>query len=369
ATEIKDRWEAQHQEYQETIERELAAKDSEADQARQQFLAEIADLGKKLDDQTLTHESLLRQNQDLQADLQRVKESADQSTKTRDAVELAKREMSTQLREAEISAESLRKAVDDYKATADRHEKKAGALQETVRARDLELTQLGRKLQRTERRLEEVMAQAAYHLDARNRLDSENVELREKLEQACGQLGDAQTTVRDLGNLGRTAKADSDSMRRVEREAAQQIQELEQSRLALSAALRTAQQDFEEKQNELVDLDRSFGAVQDELESMHSQLLTAERERNEAVESLASLKEQLSTERSMRGNNEELTNELSEKLEEMRERLASYESTVQEAADQKRYADKVVGGARAETRELRESLEDSIRARNAAEDR
>ncbi|KAJ1934584.1 hypothetical protein EC988_008763, partial [Linderina pennispora] len=153
------------------------------------------------------------------------------------------------------------------------------------------------------------------------------------------------------------------------RAAHQQIQELEQSRLALSAALRTAQQDFEDKQSELVDLDRSFGAIQDEMAAQHAQLLTAERERNEAVESLASLKEQLVSERSLRGNNEELSNELSEQLEEMRERLASYESTVQEAQDHKRYADKVVGSARAETRELRESLDESLRARNAAEDR
>ncbi|KAJ1954806.1 class II myosin, partial [Linderina pennispora] len=214
AIEVKQRWEQQHQEFQESIQKELAQKDQENEQARQQLLAEIAELGSKLDEQAILHERLQRESDERASELERARESADQSTKTRDAVEQAKRE-------AEIHAESLRTAVADYKATAARHEQKATQLQDTVRSRDLELTQLGRKLQRTERRLEEVMAQAAYHLDARNRLDSENVELREKLELALR----GSPTTRDLSNVPGKAAGSDESMRA----AHQQIQELEQS--------------------------------------------------------------------------------------------------------------------------------------------
>ncbi|KAJ2010845.1 hypothetical protein IWW57_006807, partial [Coemansia sp. S610] len=259
--EVKARGEAQHKEIQDKLLQEVAAKEAQAEEARRQLLAEVADLGKRLDAETSEREKSDQAKATAEAELQRLKAAADSSSRVRDEAEGARREANARLLQAEADAEALRRAVDDYKALADRHERKAGAQLETITARDLELAQLGRKLQRVERRLEEVMAQAAYHLDARNRLDSENVELREKLDEAYRQQGNTEDLSRGLSN------ADSSALvRRAEAQAAERIHAAEESRLALTQALHAAQREVEDKQHELVDLDRSFGSLQDELE-------------------------------------------------------------------------------------------------------
>ncbi|KAJ2394209.1 class II myosin, partial [Coemansia sp. RSA 2603] len=288
AQEIKARWEAQHKEIQDKLHQEMSSAEEKAEESRRQLLGEVSALGDKLEAEIAARERAERERDQASAEIQRVKQAADSSTRVREEVEQAKRELNAKLREAEVEAESLHKAVDDYKAMADRHERRSNSLQETLKSRDLELTQLGRKTQRTERRLEEVMAQAAYHLDARNRLDGENVELREKLEEAYRQLGDAADTSRSLGNTGRSSAA-----RQMDAQAEEQLRALEDSRQALTSALHAAQREVEEKQHELIDLDRSFGTLQDELERSHAALIAAERERNESRDALTSLKEQL----------------------------------------------------------------------------
>ncbi|KAJ2246822.1 class II myosin, partial [Coemansia sp. RSA 455] len=247
AQEVKARGEAQHKEIQDKLLQEVQAKEAQAEDARRQLLQEVADLGKRLDAETSEREKAERAKAAADAELQRLRLAADSSSRVRDEAEGARREASTRLLQAEADAEALRRAVDDYKALADRHERKAGAQLETITARDLELTQLGRKLQRVERRLEEVMAQAAYHLDARNRLDSENVELREKLDDAYRQQGSADDLSRGLSNA-----ADSSALvRRAEAQAAERVHAAEESRLALTQALQAAQREVEDKQHEL----------------------------------------------------------------------------------------------------------------------
>ncbi|KAJ2738381.1 hypothetical protein GGI20_006283, partial [Coemansia sp. BCRC 34301] len=238
AQEVRARGEVQHKEIQEKLLQEVAAKEAQAEEARRQLLQEVADLGKRLDAETSGREKADQARTSAEAELQRVKLAADSSSRVRDEAEGARREASTRLLQAEADAEALRRAVDDYKALADRHERKAGTQLETINARDLELTQLGRKLQRVERRLEEVMAQAAYHLDARNRLDSENVDLREKLEEAYRTQGDTR------GLDSAVVVADSSALiRRVEAQAAERVHAAEESRLALTQALHAAQRE------------------------------------------------------------------------------------------------------------------------------
>ncbi|KAJ2726143.1 class II myosin [Coemansia sp. Benny D115] len=366
AQEVKARWETQNKEIRDKLHQEMADKEAKFEESRQQLLAEVAELGEKLNAETSARERAEREHSQVAAEMLRVKQAADSSTRVREEVEAAKREINGKLREAEIENEALNKALDDYKALADRHERKSTALQESLQSRELELTQLGRKNQRTERRLEEVMAQAAYHLDARNRLDSENVELREKLDDLYRQLGSTEDAARGLGNIG-AASGRTSAMRQIELQAEERVRALEESRQALSSALQAAQREVEDKQHELVDLDRSFGTLQDELERSHASVLSAERERNEARDALARLKEQLSSERALRGNNEELSNDLSRKLENMRETLATYESSIIDASNEREHAVKIAATARAEAADARAALEEAIRARDAAE--
>ncbi|KAJ2599121.1 class II myosin [Coemansia sp. RSA 1721] len=363
AQEIKSRWETQHKEIQDKLHQELAAAETKAEEGRRQLLSEVSALGEKIEAETSARERAERERDQANAELQRVQQAADSSTRVREEVELAKRELNAKLQEAEIEAETQRKAVDDYKSMSERHERRATSIQETLQSRDLELTQLGRKMQRTERRLEEVMAQAAYHLDARNRLDSENVELREKLEEAYRQIGNAADSSRSLGNGGGRGSA----ARNFDSQIEDQLRTLEDSRQALTSALHAAQREVEEKQHELIDLDRSFGSLQDELERSHASLISAERERNEARDALTSLKEQLASERALRGNNEELSNDLSEKLQSLRETVATYETSLRDAADERMHAEKVAATARAEAADARSALDDAVRARDDAE--
>ncbi|KAJ2449543.1 class II myosin, partial [Coemansia sp. RSA 2424] len=362
AQEVKARGEAQHKEIQDKLLQEVAAKEAQAEDARRQLLAEVADLGARLDAETSEREKADQARADAEAELQRVRLAADSSSRVRDEVEGARREASARLLQAEADAEALRRAVDDYKALADRHERKAGAQLETITARDLELAQLGRKLQRVERRLEEVMAQAAYHLDARNRLDGENVELREKLEEAYRQQGDAGAVSRGLSS------ADSSALvRRAEAQAAERVHAAEESRLALTQALHAAQREVEDKQHELVDLDRSFGALQDDLEAARQALLGAERDRDDARDALGGLRAQLAAERSLRGSNEGQAAELSERLDAMRETLATYDASMRDVADERLHADNIASSARAEARDALEALADAVRARDSAD--
>ncbi|KAJ2262172.1 class II myosin [Coemansia sp. RSA 376] len=363
AQEVKARGEAQHKEIQDKLLREVAAKEAQAEDARRQLLQEVADLGKRLDAEASEREKADRARAAADAELQRLRLAADSASRGRDDADAARRDASARLLQAEADAEALRRAVDDYKALADRHERKAGAQLETITARDLELTQLGRKLQRVERRLEEVMAQAAYHLDARNRLDSENVELREKLDDAYRQQGSADDLSRGLSNA-----ADSSALvRRAEAQAAERVHAAEESRLALTQALQAAQREVEDKQHELVDLDRSFGSLQDELEAARSALLGAERDRDDARDALSGLRAQLAAERSLRGSNEGQAAELSDRLDAMRETLATYEASMRDAADERQHADNVAASARAEARDALDALADAVRARDAAE--
>ncbi|KAJ1771670.1 class II myosin [Coemansia sp. RSA 1843] len=366
--EIKARWESQHKEIQDKMHQEMTEKEVQVEQSRKQLLDEIEALGERLNHEVSERERAQREKEQIEGEIQRVKQDASSSTRVREEVESAKRELGARLRETEIETEALRKAAENYKVLADRHEKKSNTLQDSLQTRDMELAQLGRKHQRSERRLEEVMAQAAYHLDARNRLDSENVELRERLEDAYRQLGSAEDTTRELSSIGRRPGASSDTIKKLEAQAEERIRALEESRQALAASLQAAQRDAEEKQNELVDLDRSFGKLQDELEGAHTSLLHAQRERDEARDALNSLKEQLATERSLRGNNEELSNELSGKLEAMRESLAQYESDAREARDEREHLVRVAQNARAETREAQADMDEAVKARDAAED-
>ncbi|KAJ2553559.1 class II myosin [Coemansia sp. RSA 1933] len=366
--EIKARWETQHKEIQDKMHQEMSEREAQSEQSRKQLLGEIEVLGEKLNLEVSERERAQRERDQIEAEIQRVKMEATSSTRVREEVETAKRELGARLRETEVETEALRKTAEDYKVLADRHEKKSNTLQDSLQSRDMELAQLGRKHQRGERRLEEVMAQAAYHLDARNRLDSENVELRERLEDAYRQLGSAEDATRELSSIGRRPGASSDTIMKLEAQAEERIRALEESRQALTASLQTAQRDAEEKQNELVDLDRSFGKLQDELEGAHTSLLHAQRERDEAKDALNSLKEQLSTERSLRGNNEELSNELSGKLEAMRESLAQYESDTREARDEREHLVRVAQNARAEMREAQADMDEAVRARDAAEE-
>ncbi|KAJ2864287.1 class II myosin [Coemansia aciculifera] len=360
--EVKARGEAQHKEIQDKLLQEVAAKEAQAEDARRQLLAEVADLGKRLDAETSERERSDQAKAAAEAELQRLRLAADSSSRVRDEAEGARREASARLLQAEADAEALRRAVDDYKALADRHERKAGAQLETITARDLELTQLGRKLQRVERRLEEVMAQAAYHLDARNRLDSENVELREKLDEAYRQQGNAEDLSRGLSNVDSSAL-----VRRAEAQAAERVHAAEESRLALTQALQAAQREVEDKQHELVDLDRSFGSLQDELEAARAALLGAERDRDDARDALSGLRAQLAAERSLRGSNEGQAAELSDRLEAMRETLATYEASMRDAADERQHADNVAASARAEARDALDALTDAVGARDSAE--
>ncbi|KAJ2783688.1 class II myosin [Coemansia interrupta] len=353
AQDVKARWEAQHAEMQDRLHREMAAAEQTAEDSRRQLLAEVAALGGKLEAEAAARERAERERDQAGAELQRVQQAADSSTRVRAEVEQAKRELNAKLHAAEADAEALRTAVADYKALADRHERRGAGLQETLKARDLELTQLGRKTQRTERRLEEVMAQAAYHLDARNRLDGENVELREKLDDAYRQLGAADDASRGLASAGRSSAA-----RAMDAQTQAQVRALEDSRQALTSALHAAQREVEDKQHELVDLDRSFGALQDELERSHAALLAAERERNEARDALAAAREQLAAEQS---------NDLGAKLEHLRATLATYEASLRDAADERAHAEKVAATARAEAADARGALQDAEQARDAAE--
>ncbi|KAJ1721948.1 class II myosin [Coemansia erecta] len=363
ARDIKARWEAQHAEMQARLHAEMAAAEGRAEDSRRQLLADVDALGARLEAEAAARERAERERDQAGAELQRLQQAADGSARVRSEAEQARRELAAKLREAEVEAEALRKAVADYTALADRHERRGGGLQQTLEARDRELTQLGRKAQRTERRLEEVMAQAAYHLDARNRLDGENVELREKLDDAYRRLGDsaaaaasATDSARALGSPGAGAQ-----------QADAQLRALEDSRQALAAALHAAQREVEDKQHELVDLDRSFGALQDELERAHAALLAAERERNEARDALAGAREQLAAERAQRGSNEERSADLGSRLEHLRAALAACEASLGDAADERAHAEKVAATARAESADARGALAEAERARDAAE--
>ncbi|KAJ2848496.1 class II myosin [Coemansia brasiliensis] len=363
AQEVKTRLETQHREMQDRLHGELEAKDTQAEEARQKLLQEVQELGERLERVTADSERAQREKEQAQSELQRAQQAASSSTRGRDEAEDARRELGTRLQAAEAETEALRKAVEDYHVQADRHEKRANTLQDTLQARELELAQSARKLQRSERRLEEVMAQAAYHLDARNRLDSENVELREKLDDAYRQLGRADLAPRSIGS----APANG-TLRKLEAQAEERVRALEDARQALAASLQAAQREAEEKQNELVDLDRSYGALQDELAAAHASLLSAERERDDARDALAQLKEQLTSERALRGNNEELSNSLSERVEAMRDALASADASARDAAEQRAHAERVAAAARAEASEAQAARDEAISARDAAEE-
>ncbi|KAJ2610710.1 class II myosin [Coemansia sp. RSA 1365] len=365
AQEVKTRLETQHKEMQDKLHQELAAKDTQAEESRKQLLQELKTLGERLDQEVADRERADREKSQLDAELQRAQQAADSSTRVRDEAEDARRELSSRLQKAEVDAEALRKAVEDYQVLADRHEKRANTLHDSLQERDMELAQVSRRLQRSERRLEEVMAQAAYHLDARNRLDGENVELREKLDDAYRQLGRADTTSR---SLGASDTPSGGAVRKLEAQAEERIHALEDARQSLAASLQAAQREAEDKQHELIDLDRSFGLLQDELAASHASLLAAERERDEARDTLASLKEQLESERSLRGNNEELSNSLSAKLEALREALASAEGSARDASEQRDHIQKLVEAARAEAGEAQAARDEAVAERDAAEE-
>ncbi|KAJ2683483.1 hypothetical protein H4R19_006994, partial [Coemansia spiralis] len=217
-----------------------------------------------------------------------------------------------------------------------------------------------RKLQRSERRLEEVMAQAAYHLDARNRLDGENVELREKLDDAYRQLGRADTAPR-------SAAAPSGAMLKLEAQAEERIRDLEDARQALAASLQAAQREAEDKQHELVDLDRSFGQLQDELAAAHASLLAAERDRDDARAALDRQIAQLHSERELHGGHEERSTALSVKVDTLREALASADASARDAADHRDHAEKRAAASRAEAADAQAARDEAIAARDAAE--
>ncbi|KAJ1735398.1 class II myosin [Coemansia biformis] len=360
AHEVKARLEAQHKEVQSKLHDELAAKDAQAEGGRQKLLQEVQDLGARLEREVADRERAEREKAQAEAELQRAQQTANSATRGRGEAEEARRELVPRVQKAEADAEALRKGLEDYQVLADRHEKRANTLNDTLQARDMELAQAGRKLQRSERRLEEVMAQAAYHLDARNRLDSENVELREKLDDAYRQLGRADTAPRGLA-------APNGAMRKLEAQAEERVRDLEDARQALAASLQAAQREAEEKQHELVDLDRSFGQLQDELAAAHASLLGAERERDEARDKLGRLTDQLASERTLRGDHEERTSTLGTKVEALREALASADASARDAAAQRDHAEKRAGASRAEAADALAARDEAVTARDAAE--
>ncbi|KAJ2801579.1 class II myosin, partial [Coemansia helicoidea] len=256
---------------------------------------------------------------------------------------------------------ALRKAVEDYHVLADRHEKRANTLADSLQARDMELTQVTRKLQRSERRLEEVMAQAAYHLDARNRLDGENVELREKLDDAYRQLGRADSAPRSV------AAASGGAMLKLEAQAEERIRDLENARQALAASLQAAQREAEDKQHELVDLDRSFGQLQDELATAHASLLAAERDRDDARAARDRLTAQLDSERALRSGHEDRSTSLGAKVDALRDALASADASARDAAEQREHAEKRAAASRAEVADIQSARDEAVAARDAAE--
>lgn len=354
--EVGARAETQHREIQEKLHKELADKETKAEEARQQLLKELAALGERLETETSERERTERENAETKSELDRARQAAESSTKVREAVEAARRELGTKLRDAEVDSESLRAAVADYRALADRHEKRAAGLQDTVQARDLEMTQVSRKLQRSERRLEEVMAQAAQHLDARNRLDSENVELREQLDEAYRRMGTSSAYSGRSRALASSGQQGADG-----------VDALEESRQALTQALHAAQREAEEKQNELVDLDRSFGALQDELASAQAALQSSRIERDEARETVTSLRNELTSERARRGTDEAKSGELNRRIEALEEELADREASLREAGDDRDHAEKIGATSRAEARDALDALRDAEQSRDAAE--
>ncbi|KAJ2785897.1 class II myosin [Coemansia javaensis] len=369
AHEVKARLEAQHKEVQDRLHRELAAKDAQAEDARLKLLQEVQDLGARLEREAADRERADRERAEAAAELQRAQQAASSATRGRSDAENARRELGARLQAAEVDAEALRKAVEDYQVQADRHEKRANTLSDTLQARDMELAQAARKLQRSERRLEEVMAQAAYHLDARNRLDSENVELREKLDDAYRQLGRADTAPRSLGAAGSGSGSGSSpgAVRRLEAQAEERVRDLEAARQALAQSLQAAQREAEERQHELVDLDRSFGLLQDELAAARAALLAAERERDSARADLARLGERLESERELRGGHEERSSALGARVEALREALASADASARDAAAQRDAADQRAAAARADAADAAAARDDAVAARDAAE--
>ncbi|KAJ2764221.1 hypothetical protein IWQ57_005249, partial [Coemansia nantahalensis] len=361
AHDVKARLEAQHKEIQDKLHSELAAKDAQAEDARQALLAELKELGARLEREAADRTRAEREKAQAEAELLRAQQTANSATRGRGEAEEARRELVARTQASEADAEALRKAVEDYHVLADRHEKRANTLADSLQARDMELTQVTRKLQRSERRLEEVMAQAAYHLDARNRLDGENVELREKLDDAYRQLGRADSAPRSV------AAASGGAMLKLEAQAEERIRDLENARQALAASLQAAQREAEDKQHELVDLDRSFGQLQDELATAHASLLAAERDRDDARAARDRLTAQLDSERALRSGHEDRSTSLGAKVDALRDALASADASARDAAEQREHAEKRAAASRAEVADIQSARDEAVAARDAAE--
>ncbi|KAJ1654513.1 class II myosin [Dispira simplex] len=273
AEELKRNFEQQQTDFRQRLEAELQAKEQQTEESRRLLLKEVNLLGERLDEELAAKMELLKLKQKLEAELAELASTMDHSAKSKSDLERAKKLAESELRNLQVQLETERKAKVDLEELAKRHEKKSSGLQTQLEHLETRFETLERTRRQIEKRLDEVTIEAAAHLDSRNRLQDTVKKLKAELGAVQSQLSEASEARSTLEKAREAGNSELEYLKtRVKQDMESRLENLEESRRALMAALRLAEQESEDKQHQMASLETLRNDLQSEVDQLKERL-------------------------------------------------------------------------------------------------
>ncbi|PVU97471.1 hypothetical protein BB559_002021 [Furculomyces boomerangus] len=288
AEEIKRRWEEQQEEFRKRVEAEVDAKSLVIEESRKLLLEEINALGEKLDEESAARAEAQLRVARLNEEIESLKDLAEVAERSvGEEKDTIIQNLQSDLLKERVKVEVNAKALQDYEALATRHEQKSNNLQSKTEKLELELDAATRAKKQLERKVEEITAEAGFHLDSRNKLEAKNLVLQKEMNQLQGFIKEKDEKIAELEHELSQHTNELVSMRSIAKESTEakeainaSVEQLEETISSLKAALRVSQQDVQSKEAELNELDVSFGNLQSELMGAHASISELQAERD-----------------------------------------------------------------------------------------
>ncbi|OMJ19992.1 Myosin type-2 heavy chain 1 [Smittium culicis] len=375
AEEIKSRWQDQQAEFRSKVEAEVDAKLLLVEESKKLLVEEIKELEAKLNQESLEKSEAIMKATQLSQDVSSLKESID--TTQRGFAEVNDntiKKLQDEIRDLKIELEVSKKSLDDYQALSSRHEKKSNDLMTKHDNLELENESNKRSIKQLERRVEEITAEAAFHLDSRNKLENKNIALQKEYNISLSDLKNLHSRNKDLeAEMQNLHKELSDLQEMYEKENSEKkatdenILNLEETIDTLKSALSLAQQDAEEKQSQLSELDISFGNIQADLMEAEKRVSELQKERDEALTKLDDISNKLENE--IQKTEQLISHEevLVQSLTDLQNKLGEYKQIADEAEARLLKAEKALAEKSSILEENLSKSNDAILARDVAE--
>ncbi|OLY83524.1 Myosin-11 [Smittium mucronatum] len=375
AEQIKAKWEEQHDEFRNKVEVEVDAKLSAMEENKRLLMDEITDLESKLNFEALEKSEALLKVAKLTQELDSLREVAENSERMiSDSNNNKINKLQDELRDLHIELGASKKSLDDYQALASRHERKANSLQELHDNLASENDSIKRRIKHLERRVEEITAEAAFHLDSRNKLETKNLVLQKEFNSTLNKLKEAQNRNQELENKLNESKNELFNERSIAQKiksdkemSAENILNLEEKIETLKSALFLAQRDAEEKQNQLGELDVSFGNIQGNLIEAERRISELQNERDEALIKVDKISQDLELE--IEKSEQLISHEqvLVQSLDDLQKKLAEYKELADESESKLAKSERSLFEKNFKLEEFLSESNDAILSRNAAE--